>query len=83
MDHVKWFRVRAACERAHEELEILTEEFNRLKLSFRKMVDVWDELAWRSENKGYAAYAYSQSSVYEDLAIDCEDAYRKIVICKK
>ena len=83
MDHVKWFRVRAARDRAHEEVEILTEEFKRAKLSFRKMVDVWNELAHRSEKPGYATYAYEQSSMYEDLATDCEDAYRKIVLGEK
>jgi len=78
---VKWFRAHAARDRACEEVQILTEEFKRTKTSFRKMEDVWRELA-EGHEAGYAAYAFEKSSMYGDFADDCEKAYQSIVLGK-
>lgn len=76
---VKWFRARAAHNRAREEKEILEEEFQRACRSFEQMAEVWIELSEQAkDNKGAAGYGYKQSAMYQQLAIDCRDAFRKI-----
>jgi hypothetical protein len=76
---VKWFRARAARNRAREEKEILEEEFQRACRSFERMAEVWLELSEQAkDNKGAAAYGYKQSAMYQQLAVDCGDAFRKV-----
>ncbi|GLB39022.1 hypothetical protein LshimejAT787_0601840 [Lyophyllum shimeji] len=72
MDRVKWFRDRAARDRAREEKEILEEEFRRSIASFRRMSEVWFELASKKPAPGYAAYCHKQAVMYSSLASDCE-----------
>ena len=79
MDRVKWFRARAARDRAKEEVEILQQEFLRTIRSFQKISTVWHEIAGR-EDKGRAAYGYQQSVMYGSLAKNCEDSYAKVVL---
>jgi hypothetical protein len=73
---VKWFRARAARDRAREEVEILETEFLRAHRLFLQMSKVWMELA--KGEKSNTTYAYKQSTMYEKLAIDCEEAFDKI-----
>ncbi|KAF8057825.1 hypothetical protein FPV67DRAFT_1455922 [Lyophyllum atratum] len=80
MDRVKWFRDRAARDRAREEKEILEEEFRRSIASFHRMSEVWSELASKKPAPGYTAYCHKQAAMYSSLASDCEkkrdDAFR-------
>ena len=71
---VKWFRARAARDRAREEVEILETEFCRAHRSFLKMSRVWMELATGKR----PGYAYKQSAMYNQLAVDCEEAFEKL-----
>jgi hypothetical protein len=80
VDRVKWFRDRAARDRAREELEILKAEFERTKLSFTKMSDVWTTLAAKDATcRSSAAYAHKQASLYDALAEDCRKMYDKAI----
>lgn len=80
MDRVKWFRDRAARDRAREEMEILKAEFDRTRLSFTKMSDVWTTLAAKNATcHSNAAYAYNQASLYCALAEDCGKMYDKAI----
>jgi hypothetical protein len=71
---VKWFRARAARNRAQEEVEILEAEFRRAHRSFLQMSKIWMELATGKR----AGYAFKQSAMYNRLAIDCKEAFEKV-----
>lgn len=76
---VKWFRDRAARDRAREEKEILEEEFRRIIAYFGTMSKVWTALAESSEVRnqaGYSAYAYKQAAMYAKLKANSEGSWR-------
>jgi len=80
VDRVKWFRDRAARDRAREEKEILEAEFNRTIKSFTKMSNVWTALATKNvttTSHSNAAYAHKQAALYHTLAEDCKETYDK------
>jgi hypothetical protein len=78
-NRVKWFRARAARDRAREEIEILEAEFCRAHKSFLRMAEIWMELSEHAKaEKGKAAYGYKQSAMYHQLALNCEEAFRKV-----
>jgi hypothetical protein len=78
-NRAKWFRARAACNRAQEEVEILEEEFRRAHRSFERMGKVWEELAEHVQGeKCKVAYSYRQSEMYNQLAINCKEAFRQV-----
>jgi len=79
VDRVKWFRDRAARDRAREEMEILKAEFDRTKRSFTRMSDVWTMLAKDANFNSSAAYAHKQASLYCALAEDCRTMYEKAI----
>ena len=79
VDRVKWFRDRAARDRALEEKEILECEFQRVQRSFSKMADVWKALAKQDTRSGYHSYAYRQASMHVALNTHCQDLYLKAV----
>ena len=80
VDRVKWFRDRAARDRAQEEKEILEAEFCRTIRSFTKMSDVWSKLATKNASKhSNAAYARKQAALYHALAEDCRKTYNKAI----
>jgi len=72
VDRVKWFRDRAARDRAREEKEILDEEFRRTVVSFTQMADVWLKLAKDSQRRGFSSYAHEKSDMYCLLASGCQ-----------
>lgn len=72
MDRVKWFRDRAARDRAREEKEILESEFKRSLCFFLKMADTWNELAEQDIPPGYRSYACKQASMYDALHSQCQ-----------
>ncbi|KAF8326718.1 hypothetical protein F5887DRAFT_925190 [Amanita rubescens] len=69
MDRVKWFRDRAARDRAREEKEILECEFERAQRSFSEMAKAWKALA----KKARTVYHLSQSSKTTTSAIPVFD----------
>lgn len=74
-NRVKWFRARAARDRAREEVEILEEEFRRAHRSFERMAQVWRKLAEHAKDQqGKAAYGHKQSTMYYKLAFNCKKA---------
>lgn len=76
---VKWFCAHAAHDCAWEEEEILEEEFEHAHRLFEWMVKVWMELSEQvKDNKGAAGYNHKQSPMYQQLAIDCGDAFQKV-----
>ena len=77
VDRVKWFRDRAARDRAREEKEILESEFKRSLCFFSKMADIWTELAKQDIPTGYCSYAYRQASMYDGLHSQCQHLYLK------
>lgn len=77
VDRVKWFRDRAARDRAREEKEILESEFNRSLCFFSRMADTWTELAKQDIPAGYRSYAYRQASMYDALHSQCQHLYLK------
>ena len=77
MDRVKWFRDRAARDRAREEKEILECEFDRAQHSFSKMAEAWKKLAKKVSPGGYRSYAYRQASMYDAFNSHCRDMYTK------
>ena len=78
-NQVKWFRARAACDRAREEVEILEEEFRCAHRSFERMAEVWKELSERMQGeKGKVAYGHKQLAMYNQLAIDCKEVFRQV-----
>lgn len=80
VDRVKWFRDRAARDRAQEEKEILEAEFGRTIRSFTKMSDVWSKLATKNASKhSNTAYAQKQAALYHALAEDCRKMYNKAI----
>ena len=80
MDRVKWFRDRAARDRAREEKEILDAEFQRTIQSFTKMSDIWSTLAGKNASKhSNAAYARKQATLYDALAKDCRKIHDKAI----
>ena len=80
VDRVKWFRDRAARDRAKEEKEILEAEFGHTIRSFTKMSDIWSKLAAKNVSKhGNAAYAQKQAVLYHALAEDCRTTYNKAI----
>ncbi|KAJ3576417.1 hypothetical protein NP233_g436 [Leucocoprinus birnbaumii] len=66
LDRVRWFRMRAALNRMHEELEILHEEFKRTIRSFSKYELIWRNLgdSTLSRGPGFSPYAYRQATMY-------------------
>jgi hypothetical protein len=79
VNRVKWFRERAARDRAGEEVEILEAEFRRAHRSYARMAEVWMELSERlGDGKGKVAYGRKQSAMYDQLALDCKEAFRKV-----
>ena len=76
---MKWFRARAARDRAREEVEILEQEFIRAHRSFVRMAKVWTEISEQAkDDKGKAAYGHKQSAMYHQLALNCKDAFGKV-----
>ncbi|KAJ3535599.1 hypothetical protein NMY22_g6415 [Coprinellus aureogranulatus] len=78
MDRVKWFRDRAARDRAREEKEILEEEMKRVTTSFKKYATIWSALATKSstsEVPGKSSYALRQSAMYTRMAEKAEAAF--------
>ena len=73
VDRVKWFRDRAACDRAREEKEILESEFDRVLHSFSRMAEAWKALAEQDAPPGYRSYAYQQASLYDAFCSQCWD----------
>ena len=73
MDRVKWFRDRAARDRAREEKEILESEFERTQRSFSRMAEAWNALAKQNAPHGFRAYACRQASMYDTFNIHCRD----------
>lgn len=61
-------------------MEILKAEFDRTKLSFTKMSDVWTTLAAKNATcHSNAAYTHNQASLYCALAEDCGKMYDKAI----
>lgn len=84
MDRVKWFRDRAARDRAREEKEILDAEFQRTIQSFTKMSDVWTTLSAKNASQhSNTAYAQKQAALYHALAEDCREKYDKAIALRK
>ncbi|KAJ3520759.1 hypothetical protein NMY22_g12606 [Coprinellus aureogranulatus] len=82
MDRVKWFRDRAARDRAREEKEILEEEMKRIVRSFKNYTTIWTSLA--SEDRpgitstpGKASYALRQAEMYARFAYNAEQVFDK------
>lgn len=80
VDRVKWFRDRAARDRAQEEKEILEEEMKRVVRSFQNYVGIWTSLA--SEERecvrgvpGKSSYALKQAAVYARMADEAEKVF--------
>ena len=84
VDRVKWFRDRAARDRALEEKEILESEFDHVLRSFSRMAEVWKVLAERNALAGYHSYASRQASMYDAFYHRCRDLYLKAhALCQK
>ncbi|KAJ6550381.1 hypothetical protein DFH09DRAFT_894164, partial [Mycena vulgaris] len=83
---VKWFRDRALRDRAIEEVETLTAEFDRTIKSFRKNSEIWQAIAESTaaedqasaamdSDAGWRAYAYKQAAMHGRFAAQCEEAW--------
>jgi len=70
VDKVKYFRDRAARDRAREEKEILEEELQRTTKFHQIMQQTWLTLADLQSSPGNSAYAFKQASMFERFAQD-------------
>jgi len=78
-DRVKWFCERSLRNRAHEERQILDEEFNRTIRSYSYLQSVWVSQGKKQSDPGSCAYAYKQASMLERLARDCMIVQDKVI----
>lgn len=66
--------MRADRDRWREEIKLLEEELRRTVRGFRRMSEVWTEIA--SENSdGRRAYAYRQADMYYEMARDANTRF--------
>lgn len=82
VDRVQWFRDQAGLQRCREEKEVLEEEFRRTHTTFRRLAEVWLEMA-TSTDQGYACYAHKQSAMLMTLKEDCSEAMKELEIPSK
>jgi hypothetical protein len=96
VDRVKYFRDRAACDRAKEEKEILEAEMDRIVSSFSCMKTTWHTMAevyrkpacscMNLDGKecmhtcAQSAYAFKQVKMYERFEKDAEERRKNIKI---
>jgi hypothetical protein len=74
-NRVQWHRAWAEMMRWLEEYELKHVEFQRCIESFRKMHTIWDSLAEKSSDPGYAAFARHRSCIYHDLKREAETLF--------
>ena len=67
-DRVQWFRAEAEMQRWQEQWEAKQADFMRCIQSYKKMSEVWAQLAASSDTVGRAAYARRTSAMYDAMA---------------
>ncbi|KAF7294743.1 hypothetical protein MIND_01011700 [Mycena indigotica] len=74
LDRVKYFQRRAFRDRCLEEIEIIREEFTRVRRAFLKTADIWSLLSESPDvpEPGRRAYAIKQANQYMGLAVRLE-----------
>jgi len=78
VDKVKYFRDRAARDRAREEKEILEEELRRTTKFHQVMQQTWLTLGNLRSSPGALAYAFKQASMFKRFAQDSERYKREM-----
>jgi hypothetical protein len=79
VNRAKWFRDRAARDRAREEKEIIEEEIRREIKTFSQYASIWTQLADGSDDcPGKAAYAFKQAAMYSRLQNEAEEMQRRV-----
>ena len=67
-DRVQWFRAEAEMQRWQEQWEAKQADFMRCIQFYKKMSEVWSQLATSSDTAGRAAYARRTSAMYDAMA---------------
>jgi len=67
-DRVQWFRAEAEMQRWQEQLEAKQADFLRCIQFYKKMSEVWAQLATSSDTAGRAAYTRRTSAMYDAMA---------------
>jgi protein subunit release factor A len=71
-DRVQWFRAEAEMNRWREEYEVRLADLLRCIRYFKRMEEVWLELAATSAKHGHAIYARTVANMYQRMAADAQ-----------
>lgn len=88
---MRWFRARAHRDRCREEVEILQAELERTVASFKRMHDIWQDVASVDESNaevdtgtlhltvqsGRRAYALKQAAIYRQRLEQAEECVKR------
>lgn len=76
MERVKWFVTRAEYERNREEIMLLHEEFQRSIRGFKKLHEVWTQLANDPmTSPGKRAFAAERADLFERFCAYTAEVY--------
>ncbi len=71
-DCVQWFRAEAEMNHWREEYEVRLADLLHCIRYFKRMEEVWLELAATSENHSHAIYARTVANMYQRMAADAQ-----------